>query len=143
MPDKTIYIVTSGEYSDYRIDAVFDTKDLAESFLASRAGEYVETRIEEHPINRHVNLDYYYMVDYNPWAGDWRKWTIRRENESLVPPNQRFNHVVTSKTYFHSPEERAEHYGAKTYTIWVKAKTRDAALKIANEKIMMFIAKEK
>lgn len=28
--EKKIYIVTSGDYSDYRIDAVFTTKEKAE-----------------------------------------------------------------------------------------------------------------
>jgi CRP-like cAMP-binding protein len=44
---STIYIVTSGEYSSYRIDAVFSTKKLAEDFVA-RNGKFVSSAdIEE------------------------------------------------------------------------------------------------
>lgn len=32
---KIIYIVTSGEYSDYGIDAIFSTKELAQKFVDS------------------------------------------------------------------------------------------------------------
>lgn len=44
---KTIYVVTSGEYSDYRIEGVFTDKDKAEAF-ADRNPEY---EIEEYPAN--------------------------------------------------------------------------------------------
>lgn len=32
---KTLYVVTSGSYSDYGIDAIFDSKELAQSFINS------------------------------------------------------------------------------------------------------------
>ena len=32
---KKVYVVTSGSYSDYGIDAIFDTKELAQSFIDS------------------------------------------------------------------------------------------------------------
>lgn len=44
---KTIYVVTSGEYSDYRIEGVFTDKDKAEAF-ADRNPKY---EIEEYPAN--------------------------------------------------------------------------------------------
>lgn len=32
---KKVYLVTSGEYSDYRVDAVFSSKELAQKFIDS------------------------------------------------------------------------------------------------------------
>ena len=143
MSYKTIYIVTSGEYSDYRIDAVFDTKELAENFVESRAELYYKARIEEYPLNKYVDLSYDYKVDYDPWQPEGHQWRIERQDEAFVPDNQAFGIVTASEPYFHLSSDKARYHGAKTYTVWVKAKTRDAALKIANEKIMMFIAMEK
>ena len=39
-----VYLVTSGEYSDYCVDAAFSTKELAEEFVAlpDNGGSYVE-----------------------------------------------------------------------------------------------------
>lgn len=138
-----IYVVTSGEYSDYGIDAVFDTRELAEAFLASRAELYTIFQIEEYPINKYVDMTYMYKIDYDPWYQEGHQWRIERQDEEFVKKSQRFNHVVASEPHSHSFEDRARYYGAKRYTVWVKAKTRDAALKIANEKIMMAIAKGK
>ena len=142
MSYKTIYIVTSGEYSDYRIDAVFDTKDLAEAYVAAGAEQpYYKKHIEEYPLNKYVDLDYMYRVDYDPWQPEDHQWRIECPyDEELETDKLTHNHVTVSDPYFYLPSDRAKFYGAKTYTIWVKAKTRDAALKIANEKIMMAIA---
>jgi len=37
-----VYVVTSGEYSDYHIDAVFDSREAAEVYCALGNGNYVE-----------------------------------------------------------------------------------------------------
>lgn len=41
MENKTIYIVTSGEYSDYEIEAVFTDKRQAELYCATKRHEYM------------------------------------------------------------------------------------------------------
>jgi hypothetical protein len=49
---KKLYVVTSGEYSDYEISAIFDTKELAEKYIDSFSlGYYTEMRIEEYDLN--------------------------------------------------------------------------------------------
>ena len=49
---KTIYVVTSGSYSDYGIDAIFDNKELAEQYIdAFEKGGYNEKSIEEFELN--------------------------------------------------------------------------------------------
>jgi hypothetical protein len=42
MANKKIFIVTSGEYSDYHIEGVFSTKKLAEEFAAKGSGNVEE-----------------------------------------------------------------------------------------------------
>lgn len=49
--DKKIYIVTSGEYSDYMIEAVFSTKEKAYEYVDQRGSDF---RIEEFPIDSYV-----------------------------------------------------------------------------------------
>jgi hypothetical protein len=51
----TAYIVTQGEYSDYKIVAVFSTRELAEAFLRvyDSQGTYDSADIEEHEIDPH------------------------------------------------------------------------------------------
>jgi hypothetical protein len=54
---RTIYIVTSGEYSDYRIDAVFSTKENAEAHIKMFFNEdsWSTPEIEEYIIDQFVN----------------------------------------------------------------------------------------
>jgi hypothetical protein len=53
---KTIYVVTTGCYSDYRIQAVFDDKPMAEAWVAEHNKDYDKdddyaARIEKYPLN--------------------------------------------------------------------------------------------
>jgi len=48
-----IYVVTSGEYSAYGIEAVFDSKDLAKKFIDAFGNNYEEFMIEEYELNPH------------------------------------------------------------------------------------------
>ena len=53
---KVIYVVTSGEYSDYGIDSMFDSKELAQSYIDSfKTNSYNEMRIEEFELNPFKN----------------------------------------------------------------------------------------
>lgn len=50
--EEEVFIVTSGDYSDYGIDAVFLTKDLAQRFIDSfDENQYTRFRIENHKLN--------------------------------------------------------------------------------------------
>ena len=49
---KKIYIVTSGEYSRYKIDGVFDCKEKADQFMKTFSGdEWDKPRIEIFELN--------------------------------------------------------------------------------------------
>lgn len=55
MESKTIFVVSSGSYSDYGIDAMFETRALAEQyiFLKTTTGRFTcgDPEIEEWPLN--------------------------------------------------------------------------------------------
>ena len=46
---KILYAVSSGKYSDYSVNAIFDDKSLAEKFIAMFSGG--DYRIEEYELN--------------------------------------------------------------------------------------------
>lgn len=49
---RFVYVVTSGEYSDYHIDGVFDNRPDAEYYAEHFAGEYYsKARVEEYELN--------------------------------------------------------------------------------------------
>lgn len=48
-----IYVVTSGEYSDYGIEAVFDNKEQAELYCATKEGHSDPKYIEEYDTEEH------------------------------------------------------------------------------------------
>ena len=52
--DKKIYIVTSGEYSDYFINAVFSTKEKAEEYIQQHGTDY---RIEEYVVDEEIKKE--------------------------------------------------------------------------------------
>lgn len=45
---EKVYIVTSGEYSDYHINAVFSTREKAEEYVDAQGSDY---RVEEYPVD--------------------------------------------------------------------------------------------
>lgn len=49
-----IYIVTSGDYSDYTIDAVFSTKEKAEEYIQQHGMDY---RVEDYDIDEEVKKE--------------------------------------------------------------------------------------
>lgn len=52
MRKQTVYVVTSGEYSDYSIDAIFKTRELAEGYISLKGNSYPgHWSIEEHTLN--------------------------------------------------------------------------------------------
>lgn len=45
---EKVYIVTSGDYSDYTINAIFSTRDKAEEYVDTHGSDY---RVEEYPVD--------------------------------------------------------------------------------------------
>lgn len=92
IPERAIvYVVTSGRYSEYSIDGVFDTRDMAQEF----ADPFPGMRIEEYTLNPVIpeiraGLTAFsiYMLRDGSLAQDPNDigyWTSRPE-ASIVPP---------------------------------------------------------
>ena len=68
--NKKVYIVTSGEYSDYRINAVFSSRKLAKKYieLQARVGfwNFTTPRIEEYTLDElptyPLNKNHYLVI---------------------------------------------------------------------------------
>jgi hypothetical protein len=61
---KLMFLVTRGDYSDYMVCAVFDTRELAQEWIESHCGE---GKIEEYPLNPEC-----------PTVKDgWSAWDVR------------------------------------------------------------------
>ena len=51
MNDKEVYVITTGEYSDYSICAIFSTKEKAKDYIQQNGSEY---RVEKYNIDEEV-----------------------------------------------------------------------------------------
>lgn len=86
-----IYGVSSGEYSDYRILAMFDCRDKAQKYI-NRWGsrDYDDMNIEEYELNPSIdeinsNLDFYSVsMNYEGVVNNIRNDGIPRESVSRV-----------------------------------------------------------
>lgn len=129
----TIYVVTSGIYSDYKIEAVFSNKEDAQ-YLANiiTNNSWPEGRVEEYSLDEYskqgIDDNAYWYFEYYPKTDEWKtdfdtKSNYWRENK--------VNNVRVYTNNVNSPV---------CYAVTTRGESRDAALKIANEKIMMAIA---
>ena len=125
---KTIYVVTSGSYSDYGIDAIFDTKELAQAFIDSfRQGGF----------NGFNDID---------------KWDLNPNESELKAHRKAFNLRMNKEGNIQSVENSNSAYGHKeglniSFTInaeWMNvycyADDEAHAIKIANEKRTQILA---
>ena len=121
----TIYVVTSGEYSDYSIRALFSTKELAQDFIDIQPNPQYH-RIEEYEIDkfeRHIREDmrcYRVAMDIDG-------------NSSVYPSDFDSNDEEYLNLYHQSN-------GVKSFVTYLYAKDEAHAAKIANEKRVQLIA---
>lgn len=112
--EQKIYVVTSGEYSDYHIDAVFTDEKLAKEF-ADRDPEYM---VEEYTANEKFEVP-------NRW------WSV-----TIWGDNRRETHVCRSTRAF----DTVEVFTKGNYTFTVKAQGMEKARAIALERYHAFLA---
>ena len=126
--EKKIYIVTSGEYSDYGIDAVFTTKEKAVDYVEQHGTDY---NIEEYSLDEEVEKK-------------TQLWCIEFcvENGKLCeacPTSYDRNKVVDTCYIFDS-------FGYRKYEPYIRfyidADSMDRAVKIARERFAAVKANE-
>ena len=138
---KTVYAVNSGTYSDYRIDAVFSSRKLAEEFMAFvKSDDYND--IEE------------FQIDIPTTNMLKRGYSIWRVHMLVNGDTERIDRTETDKydignANSHNIWKRTEALAFKgkgipdilTSNVW--AKTQKQAVKIVNEKRIQMIASGK
>lgn len=136
MPPETniIYVVTSGVYSDYRIEAIFSNKDEAQH-LANTITEnsWNECVVEEYPLDRYDRYGINKLCFWNfTYYSNKADWSCEFNTDKTQWQGDKLNKVVKSRQG-----------DDIVYYVITRGATREEAQKIANEKVMMFIAKGK
>jgi hypothetical protein len=114
-----VYIVTTGEYSDYRVIAAYSTREGADRCVAAAMGSEVEE------------------YDLDPFATElrdgWLMWEVRMTRNGHVTSARPVGGVPTVKWSLNFDVEN------RMYTS-VIAKDREHAVKVATERRAQFIA---
>ena len=120
---KQIYIVTHGEYSDYRIDRVFSTRQKAVEYLDTVDDNYTLEEYDlDEPTERKTQVyRICFLID---------KKKVRRVS---IVSNRYADLINVSNWHFNS---------IKTLDIYVESDSRKRALKIASERYGAVIAGE-
>ena len=123
----TIYIVTSGTYSDYHIDGIFSTQELAEAYIKQFQDKWDKMEVEEWTLD--------------PWKKELRKGYkayflhMDKEGNTLDISAQSYG---TYNLRDGKPYQGWDNAG--NMTLGVLARNETHAIKIANEKRVMLIA---
>lgn len=120
METKKVYIVTAGSYSDYHIESVFSTLEMAEEF-SDTIGD--DCQIEEYnidePIKREVSI-----------------WCISMNFDTQV--------VERADNAFYSTKDMVVYnrFRDKIIDFFIESDSREKAVKIAHERLGMVKANE-
>jgi hypothetical protein len=118
-----VYIVTSGCYSDYHIEGVYSTREMAEEYIRAIKDDY--KGINEWEVD----------VVVDPIEHGYLRWYVRFDGDNIDYINQEDIDLDDPK------EEECSYYnymGSLSFSIY--AKDRDHAIKIASEKRFMLLA---
>lgn len=122
----TVYVVTSGSYSDYGVEGIFDTREKAELYCAyQNTFRGYESGIEEwelneyySPLERGLSFFCVHFPDITKGDAEVEKQQVGEEREASYEPY------------------RAE---GRNYVIYLWARDEQAARKIANEKRVQYL----
>jgi hypothetical protein len=130
MENKEIFLVTTGDYSDYRVCGVFDKKELAQKYIKSFTKDsYTKFRIEEYPLNPYK---FELTNNYKPYflrmtkEGNCTEIFVQDSDYNFKDGTIDLGFDINNNLY-----------------VSVFAKDRKHAIKIANEKRVQLIAANK
>lgn len=108
-----VWVVESGEYSDYGIDAIFSTRELAEAFVAAEGGESV---VE---------------WDLDQWESNKGTWTFEFDlaTGNIIEASGKAGLAPAS-----DQAQEATWGKGSPIRIWVDTYDRERAIKIASER---------
>lgn len=126
--NKVIWILTSGEYSDYSVHAAYNTKEEAEAArdALNAAEEYTGCEVEEIPLSPDLPS---FKDGFSWWSVSYRDGTWRAVS-TTYPSNLKNDGGVRK----YSPTI------GYAYGVTLVADTEERALKAGMERIMQFIA---
>jgi len=125
---KKVYVITKGEYSDYRICAIYSNKEKAEGMVNLFSDEWAQATIEEWPLDIFPSLDKIRYIVFVRKNGDVANIITRRDE--LLSAKDFKNYVVDW-----------EGEGGWVFQIW--AKDEKHAIKIAGEWRRKLLSEEK
>ena len=129
---KTIYVLTSGEYSDYHINGVYSSRELAQAFIDAVEGKL-------YPFGKRTYSDYM-IEEYNldEYADELKRgyllWFVRMKRDGLV-----LEAYEDERSYI------MDHLSGDQNRDFVNrclAKDKEHAIKITNERRIQFLANE-
>ncbi len=123
---QAVFLVTRGEYSDYRVCGVFTDKKLAQKYIDSFVKIYKEFRIENYTLNPYQH----------ELKNDYKPFFLRMTKEGNCTE-------IRIKDSSYGFEEENIYFGFdidKDLCISIFAKDEKHAIKIANEKRVQLIA---
>jgi hypothetical protein len=122
---KEIYIITSGCYSDYKIEAVFDEIELADSFMETfETKHYDGQRIEVYKLNQHAQA----------FREKLKPYFLRMAKDGQCTE-------IAIEDYLHDNFNDPPKFNSMgEMVLYVFAKDETHAIKIANEKRVELIA---
>lgn len=121
---KKVYIVTSGDYSDYTIGAVFSTEEKANEFIQQHGSDY---RIEVFDIDNEVKKE-------------TKLWEVSMYYEDFT---LRECHIAWKDLYIADTfRVLNDCYGKKVLDQYIETDSMDRAIKIASERIAQIKANE-
>lgn len=123
---RKIYAVTSGTYSDYRIDAMFSSKENAQNFINAFEKRYDEFRIEEYQLDA--------VIPINKKA-----YFVRMDKLG----NVKEIYISDSAYLFSKNVNISFTFDNTIMNCYVFAKDEKHAIKIANEKRVFILAENK
>jgi len=121
MAGQTIYIVTKGRYSNYKIVAAFTHREAAKACAALQTGKYDHARVELH------------QLDPLPDQADKGRavWTV----EMNTAGDSKVEHCWWNEID-QNPDKRDDGY----WVMYIEANDEQHAVKIANERRVQMIA---
>ena len=131
MSSGTIYLLTSGEYSEYEVLAAFSTREAAEDAL-QRVNSMFEHAYDVRVETRDLDLDMSQIVKGQ------LLWRVRRGRQGDPLINSTDWHVDLFKRPI--GEVVREEGRFESYEVYVLARTKKAALKYANHRFMQYFA---
>lgn len=123
----TIYVVTSGEYSYYRIEGVYSDRDAAELCAAAKDDCIGGATVEEYELDKHVDLLRSGRMPFDVYIGS-RKGQLETIDVDVMRSNYTPSVVMEEK------------YGRINYFVNVVARDKEHAAKIAMEKVTQYRA---